>query len=185
LALVQNQDDPRVGDVVVAGEDVKRRVTELAAQITADYQGRRPLLVGILKGAFVFLADLIREIDLPVEIDFMAVSSYGSSTRTSGVVRIIKDLDRDIAGRDIILVEDILDSGLTLRYLHKTLMARQPASLEVCTILAREGEHDLDELVRYIGFHIPPGWVVGYGLDVAERHRELPDIRHYNSDFSS
>lgn len=175
-------EDPNVGDIVVAGEEVQRRVAEIGARITADYQGRSPLLVGILKGAFVFMADLIRHIDLPVEVDFMAVSSYGSSTRTSGVVRIIKDLDRDIAGRDIILVEDILDSGLTLRYLHKTLMARQPASLEICTLLAREGEHDLDSLVEYTGFHIKPGWVVGYGLDVAERHRELPDIRHYNAE---
>ena len=174
-------DDPRVGDIVVGHADVDRRVKELGAQITEDYQDRRPLFVGVLTGAFIFLADLVRTVDLPIEVDFMAVSSYGSSTRTSGVVRIIKDLDRDIAGRDVILVEDILDSGLTLRYLHKTLMARQPASLEVCSLLARKGERDLDRLVRYIGFHIDPGWVVGYGLDVAERHRELPDIRSYES----
>lgn len=171
--------DPRIGDVVVAGAEVERRVRELAAEISADYRGRRPLLVGVLKGAFVFLADLIRAVDLEVEIDFMGVSSYGSSTRTSGVVRIIKDLDRDIAGRDVILVEDILDSGLTLRYLRKTLLARQPASLEVCTLLARSGEHDVADIVRYVGFAIEPGWVVGYGLDVGERHRELPDIRRY------
>ncbi len=182
MGAVDDFDDPRIGDVVVTGDQVRSRVRELGAQITVDYEARRPLLVGVLKGAFVFLADLIREIELPVEIDFMAVSSYGSSTRTSGVVRIIKDLDRDIAGRDIILVEDILDSGLTLRYLRKTLLARQPASLEVCSLLVRSGEHDLDGLVRYAGFAIDPGWVVGYGLDVGERHRELPDIRRYDSD---
>lgn len=172
-------DDPQVGEVVVSGDEVRRRVAELGAQITEDYAGRRPLFVGVLKGAFIFMADLVRQVALPVEVDFMAVSSYGDSTQTSGVVRIIKDLDRDVAGRDLILVEDILDSGLTLRYLRKTLMARQPASIEICTLLLREGEHDLDDLVRYAGFRVKPGWVVGYGLDVAERHRELPDIHRY------
>lgn len=175
-------DDPRVGEVIVSGDDVRRRVAELGAQITEDYADRRPLFIGVLKGAFIFMADLVRQVALPIEVDFMAVSSYGSSTRTSGVVRIIKDLDSDVTGRDLILVEDILDSGLTLRYLRKTLMARQPASLEICTLLAREGERDLDALVRYAGFHVKPGWVVGYGLDVAERHRELPDIHRYHVD---
>ena len=182
LTTVSGIEDPNVGEIIVAGGEVQHRVAEIGAGITADYEGRTPLLVGILKGAFVFMADLIRHIDLPVEVDFMAVSSYGSSTRTSGVVRIIKDLDRDIAGRYIILVEDILDSGLTLRYLRKTLLARRPASLEICTLLAREGENDVDALVKYSGFHIPPGWVVGYGLDVGERHRELPDIRRYHAE---
>jgi len=172
-------EDSRVGDVVVSGDEIQRRIAELGAQITSDYEGRTPLFVGVLKGAFIFMADLVRQVELPIEVDFMAVSSYGSSTRTSGVVRIIKDLDRDVAGRDVILVEDILDSGLTLRYLRKMLMARQPASLEVCTLLARRGENELDKLVRYAGFHIEPGWVVGFGLDVAERHRELPDIYRY------
>jgi hypoxanthine phosphoribosyltransferase len=170
------QEDRRLGPVVLTAEQVQERVEELGRRITEDYAGRRPLFVGVLKGAFVFLADLVRCVDLPLEVDFMAVSSYGSSTTTSGVVRIVKDLDQDLAGRDVILVEDIADSGLTLSYLRKALLARQPASLEVCTLLARADQSDSVSLVRYLGFTIPPGWVVGYGLDVAEQYRHLVDI---------
>jgi hypoxanthine phosphoribosyltransferase len=176
-------DDPRLGEVVVAADEIRRRVAELGAEITRDYADRTPLLVGILKGAFVFLADLARSIERPVEVDFMAVSSYGSSTRTSGVVRLLKDLDVDLGGRDVILVEDIADSGLTLRYLRRSLMARRPASVEICCLLVREGATDLQDLVRYQGFQVPPGWVVGYGLDVDERYRHLDDIVAYNTEM--
>jgi len=172
-------DDPNLGDVVVAEEDLKRRIAELGAEITADYDGRPPLLVGVLKGAFVFMSDLARAIALPVEFDFMAVSSYGSATKTSGVVRIVKDLDLDLSGRHVIVVEDIIDSGLTLNYLRRNLMARHPASLEVCALLVRDGRQK-DELdLRYVGFVIPPAFVLGYGLDVGERYRNLPDVRVY------
>jgi hypoxanthine phosphoribosyltransferase len=167
---------PEHGTVVVSAEDIRRRVAELGAQITADYSGRPLLLVGVLKGAFVFLADLVRSIDLDLEVDFMAVSSYGAATRTSGVVRILKDLDLHLEGRHVILVEDIADSGLTLRYLRKVLAARNPASLQICSLLARRGVPELDQLIAYVGFHIPAGWVVGYGLDVDQRFRNLDDI---------
>jgi hypoxanthine phosphoribosyltransferase len=166
--------------VVVSTEQIQARVVELGERITADYQGRTPLLVGVLKGAFIFMADLLRTIDLAVEVDFMAVSSYGSSTRTSGVVRIVKDLDIDLADRDVIIVEDIVDSGLTLSYLRRNLAARHPKSLEVCALLVREGLQDDDPDLRYTGFTIPPDFVVGYGLDVAERHRNLTDVRIWN-----
>ncbi len=170
---------PDLGEVVVAEKDLQRRVEELGAQITADYQGRPPLLVGVLKGAFVFMSDLARAIALPVEIDVMAVASYGSGTTTSGVVRIVKDLDSDLAGRHVLVVEDIVDSGLTLSYLRRGLLARQPASLEVCALLVKESRQRAPLDLRYTGFHIPPDFVVGYGLDVAERYRNLPDIRVY------
>ncbi len=172
-------EDAELGDVVVSEEDVQRRIAELGAQITADYAGRPPLLVGVLKGAFVFMSDLARVIDLPVEFDFMAVSSYGSATKTSGVVRIVKDLDIDLTGRDVLVVEDIIDSGLTLNYLRRNLLARGPASLEVCALLVREGRQKDDLDLRYVGFVIPPAFVVGYGLDVAERYRNLPYVCTY------
>ena len=165
------------GRILVSAEQLAERVAQLGAEITADYSGRSPLLVGVLKGAFMFTSDLSRVIDLPVEFDFMAVSSYGHSTRSSGVVRIVKDLDLDLAGRDVILVEDIVDSGLTLNYLRRNLFARNPASLEVCALLVRE-DHSVDEdILRYEGFRIPADFVVGYGLDVDQRYRNLPDIR--------
>jgi hypoxanthine phosphoribosyltransferase len=168
-----------VGQVLVPEEKLQARVAELGRQITADYAGRRPLLVGVLKGAFMFMSDLARSIDLPVEFDFMAVSSYGNATRTSGVVRIVKDLDLDLQGRDVIVVEDIVDSGLTLSYLRRYLEARGPASLEVCALLLRE-ERDPAELdLRYVGFQIPSQFVIGYGLDAAEEFRNLPDICVY------
>ncbi|MGI8794588.1 MAG: hypoxanthine phosphoribosyltransferase [Acidimicrobiales bacterium] len=172
-------DDPNLGRVVVARDDVNRRVAELGEQITADYEGRAPLLVGVLKGAFVFMSDLARAIRLPVEFDFMAVSSYGAATKTSGVVRIVKDLDIDLSGRDVIVVEDIIDSGLTLNYLRRNLMARNPASLEVCALLVRDGRQTEDLNLAYVGFSIPPDFVVGYGLDVAERYRNLPEVCVY------
>ncbi len=165
------------GRTLVSAEQLAERVAQLGAEITVDYAGRSPLLVGVLKGAFMFMSDLSRVIDLPVEFDFMAVSSYGHSTRSSGVVRIVKDLDLDLVGRDVILVEDIVDSGLTLNYLRRNLLARNPASLEVCALLVRE-DHSVDEsILRYEGFRIPGEFVVGYGLDVDQRYRNLPDIR--------
>ena len=167
------------GDVLLSEAQLQARIRELGAQITQDYEGLAPLLVGVLKGAFVFMADLARAIDLPVEFDFMAVSSYGNATKTSGVVRIVKDLDIDLSGRDVIVVEDIIDSGLTLGYLRKNLQSRGPASLEVCALLVRAGRQAGDLSLRYVGFEIPPDFVVGYGLDVAERYRNLPYLARY------
>lgn len=172
--------EAELGPVVVSAADLARRVSELGAAITADYSGRPPLLVGVLKGAFMFMADLARGIDLAVEFDFMAVASYGTSTRTSGVVRIVKDLDTDLAGRHVLLVEDIIDSGLTLSYLRRNLLARQPESLAVCALLVRDGLQKDDPRLDYVGFRIPPDFVVGYGLDVGERFRNLPDVRVYS-----
>ena len=169
-------DDGALGDVVVGEQQIAARIVELGAQITADYANSPPLLVGVLKGAFVFMADLARAIRLPVEIDFMAVSSYGASTRSSGVVRIVKDLDIDLAGRRVILVEDIVDSGLTLTYLRRNLLAREPASLDVCALFVRQGNQKTEEELRYVGFEIPPAFVLGYGLDVGERFRNLPYV---------
>jgi hypoxanthine phosphoribosyltransferase len=171
------QDD--LGEVVVSADKLQARIAELGAEITRDYRDRVPLLVGVLKGAFMFMSDLARAIEVPVEFDFMAVSSYGSSTRTSGVVRIVKDLDIDLTGRHVLLVEDIIDSGLTLSYLRKNLQARNPASLEVCALLVREGLQKADPDLRYVGFRIPPAFVIGYGLDVAERYRNLPYVCVY------
>jgi hypoxanthine phosphoribosyltransferase len=165
-----------LGEVLITEQQLRDRIAVLGKEITRDYDGRSPLLVGVLKGAFMFMADLAREISLPVEFDFMAVSSYGSSTKTSGVVRIVKDLDLDLSDRDVVLVEDIVDTGLTLNYLRKNLLARNPASLEVCALLVRKGV-DQDEIeLRYSGFEIGDDFVVGYGLDVGERFRNLPYI---------
>lgn len=172
-------DDPAIGDTIVPEDKLQARIAELGEQITADYAGRPPLLVGVLKGAFMFMADLARSIALPVEFDFMAVSSYGSATKSSGVVRIVKDLDIDLSGRHVLLVEDIIDSGLTLAYLRKNLQARNPASLEVCALLLRDGLQQRDPDLKYVGFRIPPDFVIGYGLDVAERYRNLPYIASY------
>jgi hypoxanthine phosphoribosyltransferase len=171
--------DPDLGAVVVSEPDLRARVAALGAELTADYDGRPPLLVGVLKGAFVFMSDLARAIALPVEVDVMAVASYGSATTTSGVVRIVKDLDTDLTDRHVLVVEDIVDSGLTLSYLRRSLLARQPASLEVCALLVKEGRQRAAVGLRYVGFTIPPDFVVGYGLDVAERYRNVPDIRVY------
>jgi hypoxanthine phosphoribosyltransferase len=170
--------DP-LGKVVVPAEELRERIAGLGKEITADYEGRPPLLVGVLKGAFMFMSDLARAIDLPVEFDFMAVSSYGSATRTSGVVRIIKDLDLDLTDRHVLIVEDIVDSGLTLAYLRKNLEARHPASLEICALLVKDGLQKSDLDIKYVGFSIPPEFVVGYGLDVAEKYRNLDSIVEY------
>jgi hypoxanthine phosphoribosyltransferase len=168
-----------LGPVVVGEDKIRARIGELGAEITRDYADNPPLLVCVLKGAFVFLADLARAISLPLEIDFMAVSSYGASTKSSGVVRIVKDLDIDLTGRHVLLVEDIVDSGLTLTYLRRNLAARQPASLEVCALFVRQGNQKTQENLRYVGFEIPPAFVLGYGLDVAERYRNLPYVCEY------
>jgi hypoxanthine phosphoribosyltransferase len=171
--------DPYIGRIVVDEHDLQQRIRDLGKDITADYVDSPPLLVGVLKGAFMFMADLARAIDLPVEFDFMAVSSYGSATRTSGVVRIVKDLDLDLTDRHVLIVEDVVDSGLTLAYLRRNLQARNPASLEVCALLVKEGLQKTDPDLRYVGFRIPPDFVIGYGLDVAERYRNLPFIAEY------
>lgn len=174
-----------MGATVVASADLLARVTALGDQITADYAGRAPLLVGVLKGAFIFMSDLARAIRLPVEFDFMAVASYGSATKTSGVVRIVKDLDLDLTGRHVLVVEDIVDSGLTLSYLRRNLLARHPASLEVCALLVKDGLQRTELDLRYVGFHIPPDFVVGYGLDAGERYRNLSDVYVYRGPDSS
>jgi hypoxanthine phosphoribosyltransferase len=180
--LLRLDADPAVGRVVVSETDLQARIVELGARITADYRGRPPLLVGVLKGAFMFMTDLSRCIQLPVEVEFMAVSSYGSATRTSGVVRIVKDLDVDLIGRHVLVVEDIVDSGLTLNYLQRYLLARQPASLEVCALLVKEGQQRTAVDLRYVGFTIPNEFVVGYGLDIDERFRNLSAIHAYAGD---
>jgi hypoxanthine phosphoribosyltransferase len=172
-------DEPGLGEVLVTAEELQKRVVELGRQITADYQAQPPrplLLVGVLKGAVFFLSDLMRYIEVPVEVDFMAVASYGSATDSSGVVRILKDLDAPIEGRDVLIVEDIVDSGLTLQYLLRNLGSRNPASLEVCALLTKPERRKVDLPTRYVGFEIPDRFVVGYGLDYAERHRNLPFV---------
>lgn len=169
-------DDPRLGPIVVGADELAERIAELGAAITADYANRPPLLVGVLKGAFMFMTDLARHIRLPIDFDFMAVSSYGNATRTSGVVRIVKDLDADLTGRHVLIVEDIIDSGLTLNYLRRNLETRGPASLEVCALLVRKGNQKTEPDLRYVGFEIPPSFVVGYGLDLGERYRNLPYV---------
>jgi hypoxanthine phosphoribosyltransferase len=171
--------EPDVGPVLVDAARLAARVRELGAQITEDYADEPPLLVAVLKGAMLFMSDLCRAIALPVDVDFMAVSSYGSATKTSGVVRIVKDLDSELEGRHVLVVEDIIDSGLTLNYLRRYLTARQPKSVEVCALLVKEGEQRVDLDLRYIGFTIPPDFVVGYGLDVAERYRNLAGVHRY------
>ncbi len=170
----------RITREVISAESLAQRVRDLGREITLDYRGRPPLMVGVLKGAYIFMSDLAREIKLPVEFDFMAVSSYGQSTQSSGVVRIVKDLETDITDRDVLLVEDIVDSGLTLKYLRKLLGDRKPASLEVCALLVREGAQL--ENVKYVGFPIPPDFVVGYGLDVAQHYREKRAIMVFEPD---
>jgi hypoxanthine phosphoribosyltransferase len=172
-----------VGEVLLDEEAVQSRVAELGAEISADYEGRDLLLVGVLKGAVFFMADLMRRLTVPCEIDFMAISSYGAATDSSGVVRILKDLDVNIAGRDVLVVEDIIDSGLTLCYLMRNLKARRPGSLEICALLTKPERREIDVPVRYVGFEIPNKFVIGYGLDFAERYRNLPYIGVLHPDF--
>jgi len=161
---------------LISEAEIQQKLTEMGAAITADYEGKDLLVVGVLKGAFMVMADLSRHIDLPVEFDFMAVSSYGASTQSSGVVRILKDLDQEIAGKHILIIEDIIDSGLTLSYLIKSLKVRKPASIEIATLLWKEGIQRVPIDVKYPGFSIGPEFVVGYGLDYAGKYRNLPYI---------
>jgi hypoxanthine phosphoribosyltransferase len=168
--------DPAIGEVLVEAEDLQRRVRELGAEISADYEGRDLVMIGVLKGAVLFLADLMRELEVPCEVDFMAVSSYGSATDSSGVVRILKDLDASIEGRDVLLVEDIVDSGLTLHYLLKSLGARDPRTLEVCALLTKPERRRVDLPIKYVGFDIPNRFAIGYGLDHAQKYRNLPYV---------
>jgi hypoxanthine phosphoribosyltransferase len=165
-----------IGEILVQRDDLQHRVRELAEQISRDYDGKQLFLVGVLKGAVFFLSDLMRSMDVNCEVDFMAVSSYGSSTDSSGVVRILKDLDAPIEGRDVLIVEDIVDSGLTLSYLLRTLKARNPASLEVCALLTKPERRKVDLPIKYVGFEIPNRFAIGYGLDHAEKFRNLPYV---------
>ena len=168
--------DREIDQVLVTEDEIQDMLRKLGRDISNDYAGKDVLLVGVLKGAFIVMADLARYVHLPIEFDFMAVASYGAATRTSGVVRILKDLDHDIEGRHVLVVEDIVDSGLTLSYLLKNLRGRRPASLEVCALLQKAGLQRVPLDIRYKGFEIPPNFVVGYGLDFAERYRNLPYI---------
>jgi hypoxanthine phosphoribosyltransferase len=168
--------DPRVGDILVQPDELAHRVRELADEISRDYAGGDLLLIGVLKGAVFFLSDLMRHLTVDCEVDFMAVSSYGSSTDSSGIVRILKDLDAPIEGRDVLIVEDIVDSGLTLSYLFRMLRARNPKTLEVCALLTKPERREVDLPIRYVGFEIPNRFAIGYGLDHAERFRNLPYV---------
>ena len=172
-----------VGEILIEEDALQGRIAELGAEISRDYAGRDLLLVGVLKGAVFFLADLMRELSVPCEIDFMAISSYGAGTDSSGVVRILKDLDMNISGRDVLVVEDIIDSGLTLSYLMRSLRARKPATLEVCTLLTKPERREVDVPVRYVGFEIPNKFVIGYGLDFDQRYRNLPYVAVLHPDL--
>jgi hypoxanthine phosphoribosyltransferase len=169
-------DDAEIGEILVPADDLRRRVRELAQEISRDYEGKDLLLIGVLKGAVFFLSDLMRGLEIPVQVDFMAVASYGSATKSSGVVRILKDLDAAIEGRDVLIVEDIVDSGLTLQYLLRNLAGRNPASLEVCALLIKPERRKVELQTRYVGFEIPNRFAIGYGLDYDERYRNLPYV---------
>ena len=172
-----------VGEILIEGDALQVRLDELGAQISEDYEGRDLLLVGVLKGAVFFMADLMRHLTVPCEVDFMAISSYGAQTDSSGVVRILKDLDINIEGRHVLVVEDIIDSGLTLSYLIRNLESREPASLEVCALLTKPTRREIDVPVRWVGFEIPNRFVIGYGLDFAERYRNLPYVAVLHPDL--
>jgi len=174
--MSQTELERAVGEILIDEETLGARIVELGAEISADYQGRDLLLIGVLKGAVFFMADLMRHLTVQCEVDFMAISSYGDSTDSSGIVRILKDLDINIEGRDVLVVEDIIDSGLTLSYLMRNLESREPASLEVCALMTKPARREIDVPVRYIGFEIPNRFVVGYGLDFGERYRNLPYV---------
>jgi len=180
---VRNELSAAVSEILIDEETLHGRIAELGAQISDDYRGEDLLLIGVLKGAIFFMADLMRSIDIPCEVDFMAISSYGASTDSSGVVRILKDLDINIEGRDVLVVEDIIDSGLTLSYLRRTLGARKPASLEICALLTKPERREVEVPVRYVGFEIPNRFVIGYGLDFAERYRNLPYVAVLHPDL--
>jgi hypoxanthine phosphoribosyltransferase len=181
--VTQAELEQGVGEILIDQMTLQQRVVELGVEISADYAGRDLLLVGVLKGAVFFMADLMRELTVPCEIDFMAISSYGAATDSSGVVRILKDLDINVAGRNVLVVEDIIDSGLTLSYLIRNLRARGPASLEVVTLLTKPERREIDVPVRYVGFEIPNRFVIGYGLDFAERYRNLPYVAVLHPDL--
>ncbi|RJQ32935.1 MAG: hypoxanthine phosphoribosyltransferase [Actinobacteria bacterium] len=172
--------DKKPGKVLIDNSRLQKKVASLAKKISKDYQGKDILLVGILKGAAIFLADLVRHMDMPIELDFMAISSYGSSTKTSGVVRILKDLDEDIKGKNILIIEDIVDTGLTLSYLIKNLRSRQPKSLEICSLLLKKSKQKKDLKIKYVGFKIPDVFVVGYGLDYNQQYRCFSQIHELN-----
>jgi hypoxanthine phosphoribosyltransferase len=173
---VRNELSAAVSEILIDEETLHGRIAELGTQISDDYRGQDLLLIGVLKGAIFFMADLMRSIDIPCEVDFMAISSYGAGIDSSGVVRILKDLDVSIEGRNVLVVEDIIDSGLTLSYLLRNLEAREPASLEVCALLTKPERRENDVACRYVGFEIPNRFVIGYGLDFAERYRNLPFV---------
>jgi hypoxanthine phosphoribosyltransferase len=173
---VSTQLDAAIGEILIDEDTLAARVAELGGEVSADYEGRDLLLIGVLKGAVFFMADLMRHLTVACEVDFMAISSYGDATDSSGIVRILKDLDINIEGRDVLVVEDIIDSGLTLSYLMRNLESREPASLEVCALLTKPSRREIDVRVRYVGFEIPNKFVVGYGLDFAERYRNLPYV---------
>ena len=172
-----------VAEVLIEEEALHRRIAELGEEISADYSGRDLLLIGVLKGAVFFMADLMRRLTVPCEIDFMAISSYGGQTDSSGVVRILKDLDMNIKGRDVLVVEDIIDSGLTLSYLMRNLRSREPTSLEICALMTKPSRREMDIPVRYVGFEIPNRFVIGYGLDFGERYRNLPYVGVLNPEL--
>ena len=173
-------DDPAIGEILIGPDELQRRVKDLGVEISRDYERRDLVMIGVLKGAALFLADLLRNLTVPCEIDFMAVSSYGSQTDSSGVVRILKDLDSSIEGRDALIVEDIIDSGLTLQYLLRSLRARGPASLEVCALLTKPERRRVELPIRYVGFEIPDRFVIGYGLDYAQKYRNLGYVAALN-----
>jgi hypoxanthine phosphoribosyltransferase len=175
---------PDVKEVLIPSSEIQEEVEQLGRLITKDYRGEKPLLVGVLRGAVIFLGDLMRDIDLPCEIDFMDISSYGTGTSSSGVVRILKDLEEDITGRHVLIVEDIIDTGLTLSYLRRSLLARKPASLEICALLSKPSRRRVELEVNYLGFELPDEFVVGYGLDFAGAYRNLPDIHSLQAEAS-
>jgi hypoxanthine phosphoribosyltransferase len=178
----QTELESAVGEVLIDTDALSARIGELGAEISADYEGRDLLLIGVLKGAVFFMADLMRKLTIPCEVDFMAISSYGASTDSSGVVRILKDLDINIEGRHVLVVEDIIDSGLTLSYLMRNLESREPATLEVCALLTKPDRREMEVPVRYVGFEIPNRFVIGYGLDFGERYRNLPYVAVLSDD---
>ena len=175
--------DEAVGEILIGEQELQARIAELGVEISRDYAGRDLLLVGVLKGAVFFMADLMRELTVPCEIDFMAISSYGAGTDSSGVVRILKDLDINISGRDVLVVEDIIDSGLTLSYLMRSLKARKPATVEICALLTKPERREVEVPVAYVGFEIPNKFVIGYGLDFDERYRNLPYVAVLHPDL--
>jgi hypoxanthine phosphoribosyltransferase len=174
--MVNTELERAVGEVLIDAGSLRARIAELGEEISSYYEGRDLLLIGVLKGAVFFMADLMRHLTVPCEVDFMAISSYGAQTDSSGVVRILKDLDINIEGRHVLVVEDIIDSGLTLSYLMRNLESREPASLEVCALLTKPARREIEVPVRWVGFEIPNRFVIGYGLDFAERYRNLPYV---------